>query len=122
MQHAPVSSPLCFIQLLERAAPLDQAIGVLNMASSAAEQRRQGKHEKAREVMMAEFDRQRQDIVKDTEGNRTAADRFVGKNDSIEETLKKQTVGLVRLEDFQKRREELEEEKRREAAKTNELK
>lgn len=71
---------------------------------------------------MAEFDRQRQDIVKDTESNRTAADRFVGKNDSIEETLKKQTVGLVRLEDFQKRRGELEEEKRREAAKTNELK
>ncbi len=72
--------------------------------------------------MLAEFDRQRQEIAKDTEKNRTGSDRFVGKNDSIEETLKKQTVGLVRLEDFQKRREELEEEKRREIARTSELK
>ena len=36
--------------------------------------------------------------------------------------LKKSTVGLVRLEDFQQRRKELEEAKAREAARTNELK
>ncbi|KDN53082.1 XAP5-domain-containing protein [Tilletiaria anomala UBC 951] len=92
------------------------------MSTSQSEQRRQAKHEKAREAMMAEFERQKQDMAKEAEKNRTGSDRFVGKNDSIEETLKKQTVGLVRLEDFQKRRVELEEEKRREAAKTNELK
>ena len=42
--------------------------------------------------------------------------------DSIEESLKKNTVGLVSAEDFKRRREELEELKRREAAQTDELK
>ena len=36
--------------------------------------------------------------------------------------MKKHTVGLVRLEDFQQRRKELEEAKAREAAKTDDLK
>ncbi|OBZ75932.1 Protein FAM50 [Grifola frondosa] len=40
----------------------------------------------------------------------------------MEDTLKKSTVGLVRLEDFQQRRKELEEAKAREAARTSELK
>ena len=39
----------------------------------------------------------------------------------MEDSLKKSTVGLVRLEDFQQRRKELEELKAREAAKTDEL-
>lgn len=52
----------------------------------------------------------------------TSSDRFVGKSDTLEDSLKKQTIGLVRLEDFQKRRAEIEEEKRRQAAKTDELK
>jgi protein FAM50 len=40
----------------------------------------------------------------------------------MEESLKKSTIGLVRLEDFQNKRKELEEAKAREAARTNELK
>jgi protein FAM50 len=40
----------------------------------------------------------------------------------MEESLKKSTIGLVRLEDFEKKRKALEEAKLREAAKTDELK
>ena len=36
--------------------------------------------------------------------------------------MKKSTVGLVHLEEFQQKRKELEEAKAREAARTNELK
>ncbi|SJX60379.1 related to xap-5 protein [Sporisorium reilianum f. sp. reilianum] len=92
------------------------------MFQSQSELRRQGKHEKARAKMMEEFERQKADLAKESERNRTGSDRFVGKNDSMEDALKKSTVGLVHLEDFQKLRSELEEEKRREAARTNELK
>ncbi|CDU23952.1 related to xap-5 protein [Sporisorium scitamineum] len=92
------------------------------MSQSHSELRRQGKHEKARAKMMEEFERQKADLAKESERNRTGSDRFVGKNDSMEDALKKSTVGLVHLEDFQKLRSELEEEKRREAAHTNELK
>ncbi len=71
---------------------------------------------------MEDFERQKADLAKESERNRTGADRFVGKNDSMEDALKKSTIGLVHLEDFQKLRSELEEEKKREAARTNELK
>ncbi|CAK9782552.1 XAP5-domain-containing protein [Cutaneotrichosporon oleaginosum] len=46
------------------------------------------------------------------------AARFVNVTESVDERLKKSTIGLVTLEDFQKTKEEIEEEKRREAAKT----
>lgn len=92
------------------------------MSQSQFELRRQGKHEKARTKMMEDFERQKADLAKEAERNRTGSDRFVGKNDSMEDALKKSTIGLVHLEDFQKLRSELEEEKRREAARTNELK
>ncbi|PWN30354.1 XAP5-domain-containing protein [Jaminaea rosea] len=92
------------------------------MSSSHDEHRRQGKHEKAREAMMKDYERQREDMAKESERNqRKAGDRFTSNTDSIEETLKKSTIGLVSAEDFKKRREELEELKRREAAKTSEL-
>lgn len=58
----------------------------------------------------------------ETEKSRPGTNRFVGQNDSMEESLKKSTIGLVRLEDFQNRRKELEEAKAREAARTDELK
>ncbi|PWZ02681.1 XAP5-domain-containing protein [Testicularia cyperi] len=90
--------------------------------ASQSELRRHGKHEKARQKMMDDFERQKADLLKDAERNRTGSDRFVGKNDSMEDALKKSTIGLVHLEEFQKLRSELEEEKRREAARTNELK
>ncbi|SOV08442.1 related to xap-5 protein [Ustilago sp. UG-2017a] len=92
------------------------------MSQSQSELRRKGMHEKARIKMMEDFERQKADLAKEAERNRTGSDRFVGKNDSMEDALKKSTVGLVHLEDFQKLRSELEEEKRREAARTNELK
>lgn len=89
-----------------------------------SEARRADKHEKARKQMMEEFDRQKADLVAATEKNSKvqAADRFTSKTDTIEESLKKSTVGLVSAEDFKRRREELEELKRREAAQTDELK
>ncbi|KAL9936125.1 hypothetical protein V8E36_004967 [Tilletia maclaganii] len=94
------------------------------MADARDMDRKRAKHERERAEMQKNFDRQKAEIAKEAERNRAggAADRFVGKVDSVEETLKKSTVGLVRLEDFQRRKEELEEEKRREAARTNELK
>ena len=77
---------------------------------------------KQRNQMREEFERQKQSLINETEKARPSAHRFVGQNDSMEDTLKKSTVGLVRLEDFQQRRKELEEAKAREAARTNELK
>lgn len=68
-----------------------------------------------------DFERQKSDLAKESERNRTGSDRFVGKSDSMEESLKMQTVGLVRLEDFQQKRQALEEEKRRIAARTSAL-
>lgn len=46
------------------------------------------------------------------------AQRFVGVVESIDERLKKSTVGLVTLSDFQKTKEGLEEEQRQVAAQT----
>lgn len=91
------------------------------MSQSQSELRRQGKHEKARAKMLEDIERQKAEMAKEAERNRTGSNRFIGKHDSMEDALKKSTIGLVHLEDFQKRRSELEEEKRREAARTNDL-
>lgn len=72
--------------------------------------------------MREEFERQKQSLINETEKARPSTNRFVGQNDSMEDTLKKSTVGLVKLEEFQQRRKELEEAKAREAARTNEIK
>ncbi len=72
--------------------------------------------------MREEYERQKASIINETEKARPSVARFVGQNDSMEDTLKKSTVGLVLLEDFMQKRKELEEEKAREAAKTNALK
>ena len=77
---------------------------------------------KQRNQMREEYERQKQLLINETEKARPSSNRFVGQNDSMEDTLKKSTVGLVRLEDFQQKRKELEEAKAREAARTNELK
>lgn len=111
------------------------------MASSQSEKARQAAHEKRRAEMMVsllgsgaellcrndwglqeDFERQRAELAKDAERNRTGSDRFVGISDSTEEALKMQSIGLVRLEDFQQRRQALEEERLREAAQTSALK
>ena len=69
-----------------------------------------------------DFERQKEKLINDTEKSRPSANKFIGQNDSMEDSLKKSTVGLVLLEDFQKKRQALEEAKAREAAKTDELK
>ena len=92
------------------------------MSTSKAEGRREDALTKQRNQMREEFERQKQNLIQETEKARPSSNRFVGQNDSMEDTLKKSTVGLVRLEDFQQRRKELEEAKAREAARTNELK
>ncbi|KZT11334.1 XAP5-domain-containing protein [Laetiporus sulphureus 93-53] len=92
------------------------------MSNSKAEGRREDALTKQRTQMREEFERQKQTLINETEKARPSSNRFVGQNDSMEDTLKKSTVGLVKLEEFQQRRKELEEAKAREAARTNELK
>lgn len=133
------------------------------MATSQDELRRAAKHEKARQAMMDDFQRQRGELAREgarvganftngrsddasaaagpssssaagpsssptgpstaaAAGAPPAGDRFVANNDSIEETLKKSTIGLVSASEFKRVREELEEERAREAARTSRLK
>ncbi|EPT06047.1 hypothetical protein FOMPIDRAFT_1109728 [Fomitopsis schrenkii] len=92
------------------------------MSNNKAEGRREDALAKQRNQMREEFERQKQSLINETEKARPSSNRFVGQNDSMEDTLKKSTVGLVKLEEFQQRRKELEEAKAREAARTSELK
>jgi len=71
---------------------------------------------------MDDFDKQKQTMIKETEKSRPTTNRFTGQVDSMEESLKKSTIGLVKLEDFMQKRKALEEAKAREAARTDELK
>ncbi|KZO90491.1 XAP5-domain-containing protein [Calocera viscosa TUFC12733] len=91
------------------------------MASNIGEQRRQAAMEKKRQEMLAEFERQKEAIRAETEKARPGTNRFVGVQDTTEDALKKSTVGLVQLDDFQSARKALEEAKAREAARTDEL-
>ena len=72
--------------------------------------------------MREQYEKQKAALVEETEKARPSSNRFVGQHDSMEESLKRSTVGLVRLEDFQARRKEIQEAKEREAAMTSELK
>ncbi|KAF9053870.1 XAP5-domain-containing protein [Hymenopellis radicata] len=92
------------------------------MSSSKGEGRREEALAKQRDQMREEFERQKKTLISETEKARPSVNRFVGQHDSVEETLKHSTVGLVHLEEFQQKRKELEEAKAREAAKTSELK
>ncbi|KAI0273315.1 XAP5, circadian clock regulator-domain-containing protein [Gloeopeniophorella convolvens] len=92
------------------------------MASNINEGRREDALVKQRNLAREEFERQKQQLINETEKARPSAHRFVGQNDSMEDSLKYSTVGLVKLEEFQQRRKELEEAKAREAARTDELK
>jgi protein FAM50 len=91
------------------------------MSTSKTEGRREDALVKQRTQMREEFERQKQTLIQETEKARPSSNRFVGQNESVEETLKYATVGLRKLEDFQKTKQELQEAKAREAAKTNEL-
>ena len=94
----------------------------LIMSNIIPEGRREDALVKQRNQAREEYERQKQQLINETEKARPSAHRFVGQNDSMEDSLKNSTVGLVRLEDFQQRRKELEEAKAREAARTDELK
>ena len=93
-----------------------------SMSTNKAEGRREDILLKQRNQMREEYERQKQSLINETEKARPSTNRFVGQNDSMEESLKNNTIGLVRLEDFQKRKKELEEAKAREAARSNDLK
>ncbi|KAE9409546.1 XAP5-domain-containing protein [Gymnopus androsaceus JB14] len=92
------------------------------MSTSKAEGRREDALTKQRDQMREEFERQKKNLINETEKARPSTHRFVGQHDSMEDSLKNSTVGLVHLEEFQQKRKELEEAKAREAARTNELK
>ncbi|RKP06169.1 FAM50A protein [Thamnocephalis sphaerospora] len=88
---------------------------------ASSEGQRQVMLEKRREQMMRDFEQQREKIQKDSDV-KIGKDRFIVEDNSIEHSLKASTVGLMQLEDFQRVREQLQQEKEREAARTNELK
>lgn len=74
---------------------------------------------KERSKLREEFERQKRNLINETEKARPSAHRFVGQNDSMEDSLKHNTIGLVHLEEFQQKRKELEEAKARQAARSN---
>lgn len=92
------------------------------MATNKGEGRREDALVKQRTQMREEYERQKQNLINETEKARPSTNRFVGQNDSVEDTLKHSTVGLVHLEEFQQKRKALEEARAREAAQSNELK
>jgi len=55
--------------------------------------------------------------VQDTQKDHTA-NKFIGMTENLDDRLKKSTIGLVTLSDFQKTKDELEEQQRQLAAKT----
>ncbi|WFD30201.1 hypothetical protein MSPP1_001218 [Malassezia sp. CBS 17886] len=69
---------------------------------------------------MPEFEK-KAELPRFKERTQESSGRFVGKQDSLEDSLKLNTVGLVRLEDFQRKREQLAEEKKGEQARQHEL-
>lgn len=72
--------------------------------------------ERARDRMIADFQLQKDKISKEGSVN-IGIDKFVSRDIWADNELKKQTVGLVRLEDFQKIREGISKRQREEEAK-----
>jgi protein FAM50 len=98
------------------------SLSLSTMSTSQVEGFREDNFVKKRAQMREEYERRKQALINETEKARPSANRFVGQNESIEDSLKNKTIGLLKLEDFQKTKKELEEAKAREAARTNELK
>ncbi|KAI8586654.1 XAP5, circadian clock regulator-domain-containing protein [Geranomyces variabilis] len=69
--------------------------------------------EKQRKAMIADFQTQKDRIAKDKQVH-LGADKFVAQNDWVDNELKRQTVGLVQLEDFQRIRESLDKKRQEE--------
>ena len=88
-----------------------------------SEKARVEKLEKQRVIAREEIARQKEAIRADSERDLTSANRFIANSvNSVEDTLKLQTVGFQKLEDFQLKKRALEEQRAREAARTDELK
>ena len=104
------------------ALPITLTESTHGMSTSLPEGRREEMLAKQRLQMKEDFERQKANLISETEKSRPSSNRFTSQNDSMEDTLKHSTVGLVKLEDFQQKRKALEEAKAREAARTNELK
>ncbi|KAI9021830.1 XAP5, circadian clock regulator-domain-containing protein [Hyaloraphidium curvatum] len=85
------------------------------MSGDMGEERRRAMLEKKRAEDIAALRKQKEDIEKLTTV-KIGADRFQAQNDSVENALKAATVGLVRLEDFQRIKSGLEEQAARERA------
>ncbi|KAI9272516.1 FAM50A protein [Sporodiniella umbellata] len=84
---------------------------------SKVEGHRQSMLEKQRQKIYEESERERQKNAKMNEV-RVGSDKFVKTKSDIESQLKSSTVGLTELKDYRKIRENLEEQQKREAAKT----
>ncbi|TPX63059.1 hypothetical protein SpCBS45565_g06909 [Spizellomyces sp. 'palustris'] len=67
--------------------------------------------ENQRKMMMADFQNQKDRIAKEKQVH-IGADKFVAQNDWVDSELKRQTIGLVQLEDFQRIRESLDQKRR----------
>ncbi|KAJ1960029.1 hypothetical protein GGI12_004025 [Dipsacomyces acuminosporus] len=70
-----------------------------------------------RDRLIEDMSEKRRQIVKDNEV-KIGAQKFVSQEGSVENKLKLSTIGLVRLEEFQRIKGELEEKQQREAAQT----
>ncbi|KAJ3296902.1 hypothetical protein HK104_001053 [Borealophlyctis nickersoniae] len=71
--------------------------------------------EKQRTKMMADFQKQKDQISKDKTVH-IGADKFVAQNDWVDTELKRQTIGLVQLEDFTRIRESLDKKRQEDLA------
>lgn len=60
--------------------------------------------------MLNDIERKKEDI-KQSNQVKIGSDKFVAQNDYVENELKRHTVGLVQLEDFQRIKEQLKDEK-----------
>ncbi|CED84813.1 Uncharacterized conserved protein XAP-5 [Phaffia rhodozyma] len=91
------------------------------MSSSHDEKRRQALLEEKRKEMLEAFEKEKAAMAKETEKKNAGADRFVAHVESMDERLKKSTVGLVNLKDFQEKRKALEAEQMMLTAQTGAL-
>ncbi|SAL94966.1 hypothetical protein [Absidia glauca] len=84
---------------------------------SQSEGNRRKQLEKARQRIYEESEKEKQRIMKLNEV-RVGSDKFAASTTDIESQLKTSTIGLTELSDYRKIRENLEEQQKREAAKT----
>lgn len=87
------------------------------MSDSQSEDLRQKRLAKQREEEVRRLEEHRAQISKESEV-RIGRDKFTTVKGGVEQSLKHSTVGLVKLEDFQRIRGAIEEQQQREAART----